>query len=84
MVFRYANLVFSTPEPIFGPLDLRFGSGRVLAGLGTFFVQKRGPGKRDFVVEMVPHDALWGSVRGVWIVWYPGGLWAGPFPPKPS
>ena len=55
----------------------------VPAGLGTFFGQKWGPEKHDFVEEMVPHEVLWGSVRGDWIVWCPGGLWAGPFPPKP-
>ena len=32
---------------------------------------------------MLPHEVLWGSVRGNCIVWCPGGLWAGPFPPKP-
>ena len=55
MVVRYANLVFWTLEPIFGTPDPGFGSWRVPAGLGTFFAQKRGPGKDDFVEEMVSH-----------------------------
>ena len=55
----------------------------VPAGLGTFSGQKRGPGKHDFVEGLVSHGVLGGSVRGDWIVWYPGGLWARPFPPKP-
>ena len=55
MVFQYGSLIFSTPDPILGPPDPRFGSWRVPAGLGTFFAQKRGPGKHDIVEEMVPH-----------------------------
>ena len=55
MVFQYGSLIFSTPEPIFGTPDPRSGSGRVPAGLGTFFAKKRGPEKLDFVVDMVPH-----------------------------
>ena len=66
MVFQYATLVFSTPEPIFGHPDPRSGSWRVPAGLGTFFAQKRGPGKHEFVVEMVPHRGLRGiCARGL-------------------
>ena len=77
MVFRYANLICSTT-------DLKFGAPGVPAGWGPFFQQRWGPEKHDFVKEIVPHG-VWGeSVRGVWIVWYPGDLWAGPFPPKPS
>ena len=49
MVFRYANLVFSTP-------DLKFGGPGAPAGPGTFLGQKRGPGKHDFVEEMVSHE----------------------------
>ena len=44
IIFRYANLVFSIPEPIFGTPDSRSGSDSVPAGLGTFFAQKRGGG----------------------------------------
>ena len=55
----------------------------VPAGLGTFFAQKWDPKKDGFVVETVPHWVLGEFVRGEWIVWYPGGLWARPFPPKP-
>ena len=43
-----------------------------------------GPEKHDFVDGWVPHEVLWGSVRGDRIVWCPGGLWARPFPPKPN
>ena len=81
MVFGHAPLVFSTPGTIFGTPDPRFGPQRVPAGPGTFLGQKWGPEKHDFVEEVVPHGVLRGSVRGEWIVWVPGGLWARPFPP---
>ena len=55
----------------------------VPAGLGTFFAQKWGPEKDGFPQEILPQGVIWGSVQGEWMVWYPGGLWAGPFPPKP-
>ena len=81
MVFQYGSLIFSTPGPILGPQDLDLGSG--WAG-DLFWTKRGGGGKQVFVEEMVPHEVLWESVRGDWIVWYPGGLWAGLFPPKPS
>ena len=33
---------------------------------------------------MVSHRVLQESVRGKFIVWYPGGLWARPFSPNPT
>ena len=83
MVFRCGTLVCSCPGTQLWTPDPRFGSRRVPAGPGTFFGQKWGPEKYDFVEEMVPREVLWGSVRGDWIVGCPGGLWARPFPPKP-
>ena len=80
MVFQYESFIFSTSGAILGPQDLDLGSSWAV---GTNR-QKWGPGKHDFVEEMVPHEVLWESVRGDWIVWYPGGVWAGPFPPKHS
>ena len=70
---------FQPPGPFWDPRIWIW----VPAGPGTFLGQKRGPEKHDFVEEMVPHGVWGGSVRGEWIVGYPGGLWAGPFPPKP-
>ena len=77
---------FQPPGPIWDPRiwiwDPRIWIW-VPAGPGTFLGQKRGPEKHDVVEEIVPHG-VWGeSVRGKWIVGVPGGLWAGPFPPKP-
>ena len=51
---------------------------------GDFFVQTWDLEKDGFVEEMVTHGVARDSVRGEWIVWCPGGLWARPFPPKPS
>ena len=83
MVFRYANFVFSGSGMIFGPQDPEFGPPDVPAGLGTFLGQKWGPEKDGFAQEMVDQGVSQGSVQGEWIVWYPGGLWAGQLPPKP-
>ena len=47
------------------------------------FRLKMGPEKTRVCGRNGPHEVLWGSVRGDWIVSCPGGLWAGPFPPKP-
>ena len=82
-VFRHAHLLFSGSGVIFGPRDAEFGPPDVPAGLGTFLGQKWGPEKDGFAQEMVPQGVSRGSVQGEWIVWYPGGLWAGQFPPKP-
>ena len=79
MVFQYASLVFSTPGPILGPQDLDLGSGWP----GDLFGAKKGARKTRFCGGNGPPWGLGGSVRGEWIVGYPGGLWAGPFPPKP-
>ena len=51
MVLQNGTLVFSDPEAIFGAQDLDLGSGWD----GDLFFAKRGPGKYDFVEEMVPH-----------------------------
>ena len=83
MFFRHAHFVFSGLGMIFGPQDPEFGPPDVPAGLGTFLGQKWGPEKYGFAQEMVDQGASRGSVQGKWIVWYPGGLWAGQFPPKP-
>ena len=70
--------IISPPEAIFGAQDLDLGSGCA----GDLFGPKMGPGKTRFCGGICPHGVLGGSVRGDWIVWYPGGLWARPFPPK--
>ena len=70
---------FQPPGPFWDP-RIRIW---VPAGPGTLFGKKR-PGKYDFALEMVPDFRMWGFPRPKWIVWYPGGLWASQFPPKPS
>ena len=43
------------------------GSGRA----GDIFGLKLGTQKKDCFVEgIVAHGALWGAIRGKWIVWY--------------
>jgi hypothetical protein len=79
MVFQYGSLIFRPQDPLGDP-RIRIW---VPAGLGTLFGQKWGPEKHYFVEEMVSHEVLWESVRGDWVLWWPGGLWATPFPPKP-
>ena len=82
-VFRYANFVFSGSGVIFGPEIQILVPGMCRLGRGPFWT-KNGPPKKDgFPHEILPRGVSRGSVQGEWIVWYPGGLWAGQFPPKP-
>ena len=78
--FFGAQLWYFRPQgPFLGPQIPDLDPGWA----GDLFGQKWDPQKHDFVEKVVPHRDSRGSVRGKWIVWYPGGLWASPFPPKP-
>ena len=78
--FFSAQLWYFHPQgPFLGPQIPDLDPGWA----GDLFGQKWDPKKHDFVEKVVPHRDSRGSVRGKWIVWYPGGLWARPFPPKP-
>ena len=45
---------------------------------------KLGTEKHEVVEGLFPQWTDWGPPQGKWIVWYPGDLWAGPFPPNPT
>ena len=82
MVFRHATLVCSTPGAIFGTPDPNFGPR---LGQGPFLT-KNGAWKKMVLWKKWSRMGLHGILQegnGLYGN-YPGGLWARPFPPKPS